>query len=323
MREFAIIDTYLRPLAKDCAGAMGLTDDAAFPEIPDGETLVVSKDAMTAGVHFLADDPADSIARKLLRVNLSDLAAKGAAPLGYLLALIVPKYTPEAWIRAFTKGLAQDQSAYGVPLLGGDISATEGPIVLSLTILGTVPSGQALLRSGARVGDRVAVSGTIGDAALGLRALHHALPVGGAAYKEALAARLHLPSPRMALGRALRGIASAAVDISDGLLADAGHVCAASGVGMTLHADKVPLSEAARHVLEKNAGQRETVLTGGEDYELLWTLPQEKAAELRALQEAAGCPLTIIGEVTEGDGVTCLDANGAPVQVKQAGFEHL
>ncbi|MDF2781719.1 MAG: thiL, partial [Geminicoccaceae bacterium] len=264
--EFAFIAERLRPLAAGSPGALDLADDAALLDPPAGSELVLTKDAMVAGVHFLPDDPPGDIARKLLRVNLSDLAAMGAAPLGYLLALIRPKATAEDWLAEFCRGLAEDQATFGIGLLGGDTVSTPGPLALSLTALGHVPRGAALRRGGAKPGDDIWASGTLGDAALGLKVLQgelEAAPAVGAQLVE----RYRLPQPRLALGQTLRGLASAALDVSDGLLADLGHILETSAVGAEIHAAALPLSPAARAL----PGVREAALAGGDDYELLFT----------------------------------------------------
>ena len=227
--EFDLIERLLRPLTRGYPGALNLTDDAALVRVPAGRELVVAKDAMVADVHFLADDPPDLVGGKLLRVNLSDLAAMGADPLGYLLVIARSPDVTDEWLQSFASGLLADQNRFGCHLLGGDTVSTPGPLTLSLTILGTVPEGSALLRSGAKAGDDVWVSGCLGDAALGLRVLR------GLAVTEdealALVDRYRTPRPRLALGTALRGIASAAIDVSDGLVADLGHILETSGVG--------------------------------------------------------------------------------------------
>ena len=308
--EFVRIARYFKPLAGP--GALGLSDDAAVFTPPAGRALVVAADAMVAGVHFLPDDPPDLVARKLLRTNLSDLAAMGAIPFGYLLTVSVPRGTPDAWFAAFSAGLAQDQANFGVTLLGGDTTSTTGPVSLSLTIMGSVAPGQALRRSGARAGDGVWVSGTIGDGALGL------LAAQGVIEDAYLADRYRVPQPRMALGAALHGIAHAAMDISDGLVQDLGHICRESGLAADIEAALVPLSDAARRV-----GRLELCLTGGDDYELLLAVPPAQEAALLATARAAGIPVTRIGTFRAGEPrVTVTDNEGAGMSLSRGGWSH-
>ncbi len=308
--EFVRIARHFRPLAGP--GALGLVDDAAVFTPPPGRDMVVAADAMVAGVHFLHDDPPDLVARKLLRTNLSDLAAMGAVPLGYLLTLSVPRETPDAWFAAFAAGLALDQAEFGIALLGGDTTSTPGPVCLSLTILGTVQPGQALRRTGAGVGDGVWVTGTIGDGALGL------LAARGEIDDAFLADRYRLPRPRVALGRVLHGIASAAMDVSDGLVQDLGHICRASGVAAAIEATLVPLSPAARR-MERLA----LCLTGGDDYELLLAVPPALDARLKEVASAAGIAVTRIGAFLAGEArVTVLGQNGAVLPLERGGWSH-
>jgi thiamine-monophosphate kinase len=314
--EFEFIARRLRPLATADA-ALGLADDAALLDPTPGRQLVLAKDAMVAGVHFLPDDPPAQIARKLLRVNLSDLAAMGAAPLGYLLALARSSAIADAWLGEFCAGLAADNAEFGIALLGGDTVATPGPLTLSLTALGEVPKGTALLRRGARAGDDVWVSGTLGDGALGLKVLRGALDVTDDA-RAFLVERYRLPRPRLALGQALRGSASAAIDVSDGLVADLGHVLEVSGVGAELHADALPLSPAAQGL----PGARDAALAGGDDYELLFTAPPKRRADLEALARRLDLPLTRIGSIRAKPGLDVLDQAGRLLQVPKAGWEH-
>jgi thiamine-monophosphate kinase len=314
--EFEFIARRLRPLAT-AEGALGLTDDAALLDPRPGHQLVLAKDAMVAGVHFLPDDPPAEIARKLLRVNLSDLAAMGAAPLGYLLALARPSAIADAWLGEFCSGLAADNAEFEIALLGGDTVATPGPLTLSLTALGEVPKGAALLRGGARPGDDLWVSGTLGDAALGLQTLQGKLEVTGEA-RARLIERYRLPRPRLALGQALRNIATAAIDISDGLLADLGHILEVSGVGAGLDADALPLSPAAQDL----PGARDAALSGGDDYELLFTAPPERRADLEALARRLDLPLTRIGEVRAGSDLEVVDARGQRLEPRSKGWQH-
>jgi thiamine-monophosphate kinase len=312
--EFEFIAHRLRPLAT-APGALQLLDDAALLEPRPGTQLVLTKDAMVAGVHFLADDPAGQIAQKLLRVNLSDLAAMGADPIGYLLALARPESIADEWLAAFCAGLAEDNATFGISVLGGDTVSTPGPLTLSLTAIGEVPKGAALLRGGGREGDGIWVSGTLGDAALGLAVLQGALEVA-----EPLRARLieryRLPRPRLALGRALRGLAHAAIDISDGLLADLGHIVEVSGLGAEVRADLLPMASPAL------PGAQDAALAGGDDYELLFTAPPSQQAAIEELAERLDLRLTRIGEMKAAPGIRVLDATGAEIHPTRAGWQH-
>ena len=316
-REFALIARHFRPLAGD--GALDLGDDAALLTPPEGQQLVLAADALVEGVHFLPDDPPGMIARKLLRVNLSDLAAMGAAPLGYLMTTAFTRGTPDSWIADFVAGLAEDQQRYGIAVLGGDTVATPGPACFSLTIIGTVPPGQALHRRGARIGDEVWVSGSIGDGALGLRVLQGSLAADAEGH---LARRYHLPEPRLALGQALRGVARAAMDVSDGLVQDLGHLCRAAGCGAEITADAVPLSTAARVALAGDAALLPLILTGGDDYELLFATAPEDAVAVQATSIKAGVPVARIGRFIAGEGVVVRDASGATIMLPQGGWSH-
>ncbi len=322
--EFELIERYLAPLAADCPGALGLQDDAALLTPPDGCELVLTADALVGGVHFFPDDPPGLVARKLLRVNLSDLAAMGARPLGYLMTVAWPGSPEETWIAAFAAGLAADQTAFEVVLLGGDTTRTPGPLTLSLMALGAVPAGRALKRSTARAGDEVYVSGTIGDGALGLQVLNGNAPALPAGQREALIDRYRLPRPRLALGRALveSGLAHAAIDVSDGLAADLGHILATSGLAGVIEAERLPLSEPARAALAAWPSLRETLLTGGDDYELLFTAAAGRGAEIAALAERLDLPLTRIGWLSEGTGLTVLGADGRELPLARAGWTH-
>jgi thiamine-monophosphate kinase len=315
--EFEFIAERLRPLAAGTAGALDLLDDAALLDPPPGMTLVLTKDAMVAGVHFLPDDPPGAVAKKLLRVNLSDLAAMGAAPVGYLLALARARETPETWLADFCQGLAEDQAEFGIGLLGGDTVSTPGPLTLSLTAIGQAPKGQALRRSGAKAGDDLWVSGTLGDGAQGLRVLQGKLEPPPAA-RAFLIERYRLPQPRLALGQALRGLAHAALDVSDGLLADLGHILETSAVGAELWADQLPLSPAARDL----PGAREAALAGGDDYELLFTAPPACRDDVAALARRLNLPVTRIGQLHAELGLRVLDAAGHEIRVERAGWQH-
>lgn len=310
--EFSLIARHFRPLAGP--GALDLRDDAALLTPPLGRDLVLTVDAMVGGVHFLPDDPPDLVGRKLLRVNLSDLAAKGAAPIGYLMTVAAPKGTPDSWFAGFAAGLAQDQAQYDVTLLGGDTTSTPGPLSLSLTIIGHVAAGAAVRRNGARAGDDIWVTGTIGDGALGLQvALGRLADPSGF-----LLDRYRLPQPRV--GLPLAGIASAGMDVSDGLVQDLGHICNASGIGAEIRAEAVPLSDAARAA---GPAWLETCLTGGDDYELLLGVPQDRADALLAAAAQAGVAVTRIGRFLSGSPeVVVRQAGGTPLTLAKGGWSH-
>lgn len=316
-REFALIARHFRPLAGD--GALDLGDDAALLTPPAGQQLVLAADALVEGVHFLPDDPPGMIARKLLRVNLSDLAAMGAAPLGYLMTTAFTRGTPDSWIADFVAGLSEDQQRYGIAVLGGDTVATPGPACFSLTIIGVVPPGQALHRRGARIGDEIWVSGSIGDGALGLRVLQGKLAADSEGH---LARRYRLPEPRLALGQTLRGVARAAMDVSDGLVQDLGHLCRAAGCGAEINADNVPLSAAASAALAADAALLPLILTGGDDYELLFAAAPEDAEAVQAASIKAGVPVARLGRFIAGEGVVVRDGSGAAITLPQGGWSH-
>lgn len=320
--EFGLIARYFAPLARGHAGAFGLTDDAATLAVEPGHELVITNDVLVAGVHFLPDDPPKAVARKLLRVNLSDLAAMGARAEAYSLGLALPETLSSDWLEAFAAGLEEDQSRFGVTLIGGDTVATEGPMVLSLTAYGVIEAGRALRRAGAQAGDRIFVSGTIGDAALGLLVLRGQLGMLDAAHRADLLARYREPEPRLDLGRSLVGLAHAAIDISDGLAADLGHICETSGVGARIDAARVPLSPAAAAALDGDAALIETVLSGGDDYELLFCVPAARASTIADLSKALRLPITEIGAVEAEAGLRIIGPNGRPIALARGGYSH-
>jgi|TARA_R110000744_G_scaffold33360_6_gene78288 thiamine-monophosphate kinase len=315
--EFHRIAQYFRPLAKGAPGAFNLGDDAAVFAVPPGRELVVTLDTIVEGVHFIGDEAADMLARKAMRVNLSDLAAMGATPLGYFLSLSLPKRIDDSWIEAFCAGLASDQTEFDWHLMGGDSTSTPGPISIAVTALGTVPVGQALRRSGAQVGDAVYVSGGIGDGFLGLLAAQGQLPYGPEA--DAMLRRYRCPDPRIALGLALVGRAHAAMDVSDGLIGDLAHICEQSGVGAVLRAQSVPLSASAAELVADQPNLYLELLTGGDDYELLIT---GRAPDIEAAAADSGCRVTCIGEIVSGDRVVVHDADGEELTFTHVGFRH-
>ena len=320
--EFALIEQLFAPLAAGEAGAFGLLNDAASVDPPLGESLIVTTDVMVAGVHFPADEEPGAVGVKLLRVNLSDLAAMGASPIGYLLGLALPAETPLDWLEGFASGLAADQTHYRVGLLGGDTVSTPGPLTLSLTALGRVVTGAALTRSDARPGDRVYVSGTVGDGALGLATHRGELGALDAADQAHLLARFRRPEPRLALGCRLIGLASAAIDLSDGLVADLGHIAVASGVGATIEAAAVPLSAAARAAVALGAQRLNEALTGGDDYELAFTVPADSTGAISSLSAELTLKLTAIGWIEADPGVRVIDPGGAPMALGAGGYRH-
>ena len=330
--EFGRIERFLRPLAVGCPGALNLTDDAAVLSVPPGHELVVTTDAMVAGVHFFPDDRPNDIAAKLLRVNLSDLAAMGATPFAYTLVLSLPRTLDEQWLAGFCAGLAADQARYGIPLAGGDSVSTRGPVTVAITALGVVPCGQALTRRVSGPADRVAaqrvfVTGTIGDAALGL-----ALALGNmspdpplpAAAIATLTARLRRPEPRLTLGVALRGLATAAIDISDGLTADLGHIAEVTGCTAFIEWSRLPLSETVRALVDQHPTLLASVVSGGDDYELVFTAPPEARAALAILAVEQGVAITEIGWLESGSPgrVDILDQNSQPLTLARRGWNH-
>lgn len=320
--EFALIEELFAPLAHS-DGAYGLKDDAALFTPSPGNEIVLTVDAMVAGVHFLPQDPPDGVARKLLRVNLSDLAAKGATPKGYLLVTAWEKDTPFEWMREFAKGLEEDQRRFGVSLWGGDTVTTSGPLTLSLTAIGEVRAGQMIRRGGAGAGDDLYVTGTVGDAALGLMVLTGRLKGLDDGHAAHLAKRYREPEPRVLLGPRLCGLARASLDVSDGLMADLGHICEVSGVGARIDTSLLPVSEAGRAVLAMYPHLIEAILSGGDDYEILFAAPPGKAPAIEAVARETGIPVTRIGMMTEPrDGVTAVDAAGNPIGLKQLGYLH-
>ena len=320
--EFELIERYFRPLAGD-PGALALTDDAAVYRQRPGEDLVLTTDMLAAGIHFFADDAPASVAKKALRVNLSDLAAKGATPFGYLLSLALPADWTESWLSGFARGLKSDQERYGITLIGGDTIRAAGDLTISVTALGRVPKGRMVTRGGARAGDQIFVSGTIGDAALGL-ALRQGRIAGseGRGAKHLIDRYLH-PEPRMALAPVLRRFASSAMDVSDGLIADLTHICDVSGVGAAIEAALVPLSPAARHLAMGDPALMRTIVTGGDDYEILATVSRSAAPRFAAAAREAGVPVARIGVIAEGKGpAILLDAGGKPIRLDGGGHTH-
>jgi thiamine-monophosphate kinase len=322
--EDSLIARYFRPLATD-PGAFNLVDDAAILQA-SGDDIVVTTDAIVEGVHFLSDDPPDSVARKALRVNLSDLAAKGATPAGFVLTLAL-RAAEDAWLTPFAGGLGEDAGLFGCPLLGGDTVSTPGPLMISITAFGRVPRGKMVHRSGARPGDRIVVTGTIGDAALGLDILRGgavATALGhDAAAKKMLAERYRIPQPRIRLAMAVRDHAHAAMDVSDGLAGDLAKLCAASGVSAVVDAPSIPLSAAAAALLARGALGIETIVSGGDDYEILCAIPEGSFEAFAQAAGTAGVAVTSIGTViADTSAPKFLDAQGREIALPRLSYSH-
>jgi thiamine-monophosphate kinase len=322
--EDSLIARYFKPLATD-PGAFGLGDDAAILQA-SGDDIVVTTDAIVEGVHFLPDDPADTIARKALRVNLSDLAAKGATPAGFVLTLAL-RAADEAWLEPFARALGEDAAQFGCPLLGGDTVSTPGPLMISITAFGRVPAGKMVHRSGAKPGDRVVVTGTIGDAALGLDILKGGTVAGALAADVAartmLVERYRIPQPRNALANAVRDHASAAMDVSDGLAGDLAKLCEASGVSAVIDAQSVPLSAAVATLLSRHIAGMEAIVSGGDDYEILCAIPENRFEPFAQAAGLAGVVVTPIGTIIAGSSVPrFLDGQGSEIALPRLSYSH-
>jgi thiamine-monophosphate kinase len=324
--EEQLIARYFKPLATH-PGAFGLADDAAAIAPPAGCDLVLKTDGVIAGVHFFPDDPPDTVGRKVLRMNLSDLAAKGAQPLGFLLALALPQGVGEAWLAGFAGGLGEDAELFGCPLLGGDTDRTPGPISASVTAFGAVPHGAMVRRAGAAAGDRVVVTGTIGDAALGLALRRH--PAASKRWgltreqQDHLTSRYLVPQPRNAIAEILRAYASGAMDVSDGLAGDLAKLCRASGVAAEIACADVPLSDAARTALANEPALIGTIISGGDDYEILATVPEGDVAAFKQQASGVGVAVTEIGNVVAGKGeARFLGLDGKPLVLAHASYSH-
>ncbi|MEO1038049.1 MAG: thiamine-phosphate kinase [Pseudomonadota bacterium] len=319
--EFGYIARRLAPLAGK--GALGLLDDAALIEPPAGERLLVSADTLVAGRHFLIEDGLRLAARRALRVNLSDLAAMAARPLGYLCCVTWPDEASDSDRAAFAEGLAEDQALFGVSLLGGDTTRGPGPLTITITVLGSAPAGKAVLRSGAQPGDVLLVTGAIGDGRLGLQAALGELDID-ADEARALRQRYRLPDPRLEAGKALQRFANAAVDVSDGLIADAGHLALASGLALDIDLEAVRLSDAARSWRVRRPDPvvaTAWLASGGDDYELACAVAPADVEGFMAACQAVDLPATPLGAFSHGKGVSTR-WGAEPVKVDRAGFTH-
>ncbi|OCK56702.1 thiamine-phosphate kinase [Bradyrhizobium sp. LMTR 3] len=320
--EDRLIARYFRPLATD-PGALRLDDDAAALK-PSGDDIVVTTDAIVEGVHFLPDDPPDAVARKALRVNLSDLAAKGATPAGFVLTLAL-RSADEGWLKPFVAALGEDIGQFACPLFGGDTVSTPGPLMVSVTAFGRVPPGRMVHRSGAKPGERVMVTGTIGDAVLGLAILRggkvHA--AADTAAREMLVGRYRVPQPRVAMAEIVREYASASMDISDGLAGDLTKLCGVSGVSAVVDLEQVPLSGAARGLVSRGVVGLETLIVGGDDYEILCTIPEERVEAFEAAAGRAGVAPSSIGTIVAGSSVPkFVDKAGKEIVLERLSYSH-
>lgn len=326
--EDDLIATLFAPIAG--SAGLGLLDDAALIDVPDGMQLVATKDAVVAGVHFFASDAPGDIARKALRVNISDLAAKGADPLGFLLAILLPSDIDRRWLESFAHALGGDARLFHCPLLGGDTVRTDGPLSLSITALGSAPRGRMARRTGAKAGDLIYVSGTIGDAALGLRV--RAAAAADLAWIELLSdeARAHLlhrylvPEPRLALAHAVRSLAHGAMDVSDGLAGDLAKMLRVSHVSGQVDMARMPHSLAVREAIALAPALRDVALTGGDDYEILCTVAPQNAAQFEKTAHAAGVVVTRIGEVAAGpsDLPQFIESDGTAKTFARGSYSH-
>ncbi|HEX3431683.1 MAG TPA: thiamine-phosphate kinase [Rhizomicrobium sp.] len=321
--EFELIDRLFAPLARGLAGAFELKDDVAALPPRAGHEVVLKTDSTIEGVHFLSGDPPGSVAQKALRRALSDLAAKGAEPQAYLLAIAFPETTDNFWVERFVDGLARDQEQFGVALAGGETTRTPGPLAVTVTLMGWVPEGQLVRRNGAKAGDEIWITGTIGDAAGGLALLRGEADATNSSLRERLVARFRVPEPRLAFGLALRGLANAAIDISDGLLADLGHIADVSQVKIEIDAASVPISPEL-HALWGDGQQ--TVLraaSAGDDYEIAFSAPPAAPEAIRSAAARLQTPVTRIGCVVEGAAAVSLhDSAGREIPVPRKGYMH-
>ena len=323
--EFDRIKKYFKPLASAERGSLDLLDDAAVLPIGSASELVISTDALVEGIHYVGDEDASLIAQKSLRTNLSDMAAMGAAPWAYTLSLILDplkKCSADQWLDSFVAGLQIDQNKYDVRLIGGDSVVGAGPTVISITIIGKLNNKGPLVRSGALQNDDIYVSGTIGDSAAGLQVIKGSLDFLDLSDQIYLKNRYYLPQPRVALGLALVGLASAAMDVSDGLIQDMGHLCSASGLAAVINWPNVPLSPPVITLLESKSISISAIINGGDDYELLFTAPSILRPDIEELSKKAEVSLTRIGYMTEGADVLLMDKENQLISLAGAGFKH-
>lgn len=317
LSEFSLISRYFTRATRASSRAeLGIGDDCALLRSAPGMQMAISSDMLVEGRHFFAGADARQLGHKSLAVNLSDLAAMGAQPVGFTLALALPA-VDEPWLAAFSEGMFALADQHNCELIGGD--TTRGPLTICITIFGDVPPGQALRRDCAQPGDDIWVSGALGDARLALAAYRKEVALD-AADLAAAGLRMHMPTPRVALGQALRGLAHAAIDISDGLVGDLGHILARSSLGATLHVDALPAGPVLRR--QPLALRRSFCLAGGDDYELCFTAPPGMRAKVQAAALHAGCELTLVGTMDAAPGLRLLDSTGAPLALQAHSFDH-
>jgi thiamine-monophosphate kinase len=323
--EFEIIKQFFRPLAIGNKASLGLKDDVALLQLYQPSQIILTADAVVAGVHFFPQDPPGLIARKALRVNISDLAAKGAQPLGYLMTIAIPAGTSQFWLENFAAGLKIDQYEFGISLLGGDTVSTPGPLTISITAIGLLPN-QARLpqRCHAQIGDIIGVSGTIGDAALGLQVLKGRIKIDSQQNNNFLKDRYWIPRPRLNLGIELvkHGMIHAMMDISDGLLGDLKHICNASSVGAEVDSTAIPLSSAALAAYQIDPDILPIILTGGDDYELLFTTSPDSWPIIERFGQKLGVPISKIGHIISGSELIVLDKDSKIYPIEPKGYQH-
>lgn len=324
--EFEVIRKYFLPLAAAYPASLFLQDDAALLSIDQAVRLVITADAVVAGVHFFADDRPDFIARKALRVNISDLAAKGAEPMGYLMTISLPSHITEEWVSHFAKGLFQDQQEFGIGLWGGDTVSTPGPLTISITAIGQLPKTAIEMpqRRHARSGDLLLMTGTLGDAALGLKLLQKTLKTESEDFYHFLTERYWIPQPRLKFGIRLiqNNLIHAMMDISDGLLGDLNHICQTSGVGAMIKSTLLPFSPATHFLCQQNPDLLETILTGGDDYELLFSAPKSRLPFIIKAAQQENILVSVIGEITSEKNIQVFDFNDRRYPIQAKGFQH-
>lgn len=323
MDEFARIANFFAPLSLKEPGAFSLTDDAALITPPPQASLVITQDTLVAGIHFIGNEPAHLIAQKALRVNLSDLAAKGAKPHAYFLSLSLPDIYDNAWIKDFVHGLKEDQERFAITLMGGDSTRTPNTLTITITAVGFVPEGRMLRRNSAKTGDIICVSGTLGDAYLGLQLLQNLIPpLQNPAHQQHLISRYQLPDPRLALRNTLMDHATSCIDLSDGLLQDLSHICKQSALGAALQLELIPCSEAAQALLPPSIDNLLSLATGGDDYELLFTLPPDMHTQVNQWASDYGIPLTVIGRMQSGAGIHATHQSENISLPSRLGYQH-